>query len=33
LDKNVNNKRIEYYLNTKIHDEEYTLICFIANNN
>ena len=33
LDKNVNNKRIEYYLNTKIHDEEYTLICFITNVN
>ena len=31
LDKYVNNRRIEYYLNTKIHDEEYTLICFITN--
>jgi hypothetical protein len=33
LDKNVKNKRIEYYINVKIHDEEYTLICFITNAN
>ena len=33
LDKNVNNKKIVYYLKTKIHDEEYTLICFITNVN
>ena len=33
LDKNINNRRIVYYLNTKIHEEEYTLICFITDTN
>jgi len=33
LDKNVNNRKIEYYLQLKIHKEEYTLVCFIINAN
>ena len=33
LDKNVNNRKIEYYLQLKTHKEEYTLVCFIINAN